>query len=324
VIVDAPLLVARTAEGVTALAEITKLAPGTFTGTLTVRDSVLGAVPVVPVTTTVNPVAGSGLHETERTAPLKDAVQPAGTVPAANVTVPVNPLTPATEIVEVPAVPTVVRAIVDGLADSEKSWTVTLTLVVRERVLGAVPVVPVTITLKGATPVVQLTDRTAPEKLAVQLAGTVPAVKVTVPVNPLIGVTVTVDVPATVASVEMAGADSEKSRIVTLALAVLDSALGAAPVVPVTVTLNGATPVEHVTDSRAPLNVAVQPAGTVPAVNVTTPEKPLIGLTVTVEVPITVASVVMAGAESEKSTTWNRIELVVWDNAPLLPVTVTV
>ncbi len=121
VIVDVPLVVARTAAGVTALAEMTKLAPGTVTGTFTVRDSVLGAVPVVPVTITVNPVVGNGLQLTERTAPLNDAVQPVGTVPAVNVTVPVNPLVPATEIVEVPAVPAVVRAIVDGLEDSEKS-----------------------------------------------------------------------------------------------------------------------------------------------------------------------------------------------------------
>jgi hypothetical protein len=78
-------------------------------------------------------------------------------------------------------------------------------------VFGAVPVVPVTSTVNGATPVVQLTERTAPLNEAVQPAGTVPAVNVTVPENPLIGVTVTVDVPATVASVVIAGAESEKS-----------------------------------------------------------------------------------------------------------------
>jgi hypothetical protein len=211
VIVDVPLVVARIAAGVTALAEIVKPAAGTVTGTLTVLDSVLGAVPVVPVTITVNPVAGNGLHETERTALLNDPVQPAGTVPAANVTVPENPLMPVTEMVEVPAVPAAVRAIVDGLADNEKSRMVTDTLVVRDSVLGAVPVIPVTTTLNGATPVVQLTESTAPENEAVQPAGTVPAVNVTVPVNPLIGVTVRVEVPVTVASVVMAGAESEKS-----------------------------------------------------------------------------------------------------------------
>jgi hypothetical protein len=70
---------------------------------------------------------------------------------------------------------------------------------------------PVTSTLNEGTPVVQLTERTAPENDAVQPTGTVPAVKVTVPANPLIGVTVTVEVPATVARVVTAGADNEKS-----------------------------------------------------------------------------------------------------------------
>ena len=87
----------------------------------------------------------------------------------------------------------------------------TRTVVVRESVLGAVPVVPVTSTLNGATPVVQLTERTTPLKPAVQPAGTVPAEKTTVPAKPWIGVTVTVDVPATVANVVIAGADNEKS-----------------------------------------------------------------------------------------------------------------
>jgi hypothetical protein len=52
--------------------------------------------------------------------------------------------------------------------------------------LGAVPVVPVTTTLNGATPVVQLTERTALLKPAVHPAGTLPAVNVTVPAKPLI------------------------------------------------------------------------------------------------------------------------------------------
>jgi hypothetical protein len=93
----------------------------------------------------------------------------------------------------------------------------------------------------------------------------------------------------------------------------------------VTRTLNGATPVAQVTERTAPLNEAVQPAGTVPAVNVTVPLKPLLGTTVTVEVPATVANVVMLGADMKKSTTWNSIGLVVCGvSVPLAPVTVTV
>jgi len=204
---------------------------------------------------------------------------------------------------------------------------VTLALVVLESVLGAVPVVPVMTTLNGATPVEQVTERTAPLKVAAQPEGTVPAVKVTVPAKPLIGVTVTVDVPATVARVVMAGADNEKSWTVTLTLLVLESVLEAVPVVPVTRTLKGATPVEHVTDNTAPLNMAVQPAGTAPAENVTVPVNPFMGVTVTVEVPATVASVVIAGADRLKSTTWKVIagvEVWVIVGVPPVPVTVAV
>ena len=68
-------------------------------------------------------------------------------------------------------------------------------------------------------------------------------------------------------------------------------------------TVNGATPVEHDTDTRpAALADCVQPAGAVEvSEKVTAPAKPLIALTVTCEVPAVLAVVVMAGAESVKS-----------------------
>jgi len=115
--------------------------------------------------------------------------------------------------------------------------------------------------------------------------------------------------------------------MVTDIFVVCDSVAGAVPVVPVTRTLNAGPGDEvQLIEKTAPLNEAVQPAGTVPAVNVTVPLNPLIGVTVTVEVPVTVASVVIAGADNEKSTTWKRIEPVVCDSTGvvLLPVTVTV
>lgn len=79
--------------------------------------------------------------------------------------------------------------------------------------------------------------------------------------------------------------------------------MGAVPLIPVTTTLKGDTPVEQVTDNTAPLNIAAQPEGTAPAVKVTVPAKPLIGVTVTVEVPATVANVVIAEADKLKSGT---------------------
>ena len=135
----------------------------------------------------------------------------AGEIVATRLTAPEKPLIAVTEMVDAPAVPPLVMIIVKGLADSEKSWMVTLTLVVCDNVFGAVPVVPATSTLNGATPVVQLTERTAPLNAAAQPVGTVPAMKATVPVNPLIGVRATVDVPVTVARVVIAGADKLKS-----------------------------------------------------------------------------------------------------------------
>src|SRR5436309_15783951 len=111
-------------------------------------------------------------------------------------------------------------------------------------VLDSPPLVPVTDTRTGARPVGHVRESTAPVKLAVQPTGTVPAEKVTVPENPLIGVTVTVEVPATVASVVIAGAESAKALTVTGTYMILTRAGGT--LVPVTVTLKGVTPVVQV------------------------------------------------------------------------------
>ena len=76
VIVEVPAVLAVVVidVGLGGLAESVKVPP-TVTGTLTVLDS----APLVPVTTTVNPVKlGSGLHMTDRVLPEMVAVQPAG------------------------------------------------------------------------------------------------------------------------------------------------------------------------------------------------------------------------------------------------------
>jgi hypothetical protein len=65
----------------------------------------------------------------------------AGETAAVRLTTPANPLTGATVIVEVPAVPTVVVTAV-GLAVIVKSWTTKLTVVPWDRL----PLVPVTVT----------------------------------------------------------------------------------------------------------------------------------------------------------------------------------
>src|SRR2546428_11073204 len=92
----------------------------------------------------------------------------------------------------------------------------TETFALLDKVLGAVPVVPVTGTVKGVTPVEHVTERTAPEKEPLQPDGkTKPELtaNVTVPVNPFIGVTATVEDPATVARVVIAGPRTEKRRV---------------------------------------------------------------------------------------------------------------
>jgi hypothetical protein len=181
--------------------------------------------------------------------------------------------------------------------------------------------------LNGTTPVVQVTERVAAANEPEQVGGKtkpVPIAHVTAPVNPLIGVTAQVEVPATVARVEIWEQDGAKSWTVTPTVVCLDSVLGAVPVVPVTGTLNTA-PEGQVTDKTAPVNEAVQPEGTTPAVNVTAPVNPLIGVTARVEVPATVARVVIAGPAIEKSTTWNVTAGVeVRISVPLVPVTVAV
>jgi hypothetical protein len=73
------------------------------------------------------------------------------------------------------------------------------------------------------------------------------------------------------------------------------------PLEPVTITLNGGTPVAHVTDKTLLENTAVQPEGAAPAENVTDPVNPLSGVTAIVELPATVARVVIPGPAIEKS-----------------------
>jgi hypothetical protein len=114
---------------------------------------VLGAVPVVPVTVTVNALAA--LQLTDKTLPETVEVQPAGGVlVTASETLPVNPLIAVTEIVEEPGVLTVVL-IEAGAEDKEKSWTVTRTPTVRV----IEPLAPCTVTVNGVTPVEQVTDK---------------------------------------------------------------------------------------------------------------------------------------------------------------------
>ena len=125
-------------------------------------------------------------------------VRPDGDTVEVRVTVPVNPLIGATVIVEVAAVPTVVVTAV-GLADIVKSFGVKVT----NAEWDSVPLVPVTVTVKMiAVLLVQESvdvweaPRTTLVGLRVHVgpAGDTDEDSVTVPVNPLTGATVIVDV----------------------------------------------------------------------------------------------------------------------------------
>ena len=69
-------------------------------------------------------------------------VRPAGETDEVNATLPVNPLTGATVIVEVAIAPTIVVT-AGGLAVTVKSWTTKVTVVAAE----VAPLVPVTVTV---------------------------------------------------------------------------------------------------------------------------------------------------------------------------------
>jgi hypothetical protein len=127
-------------------------------------------------------------------------VNPAGETALVSATVPVNPLTGATVTVEVAAVPTVVVTEV-GLAATVKSVTAKVTVAERDRE----PLVPVTVTVNVVAVVdeqesVEVWD--APRTMLVGLrvhvkpAGDTELVSATVPVNPLTGATVIVEVAA--------------------------------------------------------------------------------------------------------------------------------
>jgi hypothetical protein len=96
------------------------------TETLVDLDRVFGAVPVDPVTGTVNgamPVA----HVTDKTAPVIEPLQPVGKVNpevTANVTVPANEFIGVTAIVDVPV--RVARGVIAGPAiEKSTTWNVT-------------------------------------------------------------------------------------------------------------------------------------------------------------------------------------------------------
>jgi hypothetical protein len=128
-------------------------------------------------------------------------VRPAGDTALVRATVPVNPFTGATVIVEVAATPTFTLTLV-GLAVTVKSGIATLNVTVA--LCDNVPLVPVTVTTKLPL-VVAVHDRVeVPEPVTLvgvrvhvmPVAGLLVEAKLTTPANPFTAVTVIVEVPA--------------------------------------------------------------------------------------------------------------------------------
>lgn len=161
-------------------------------------------VPLVPVIVRVYVAATVELHATVAVPELvtlvgviAPQVRFVGTVSVKD-TVPVNPLTAVTVMVDVAEVPTVTAA--GDVAEMVKSRTVNVAVVECDRV----PLVPVIVRVYVAA-TVELHDTVAvPEPVTVRgliapqvrLAGTV-SVRLTVPVNPFSAVTVIVEVAET-------------------------------------------------------------------------------------------------------------------------------
>ena len=154
------------------------------------------------------------------------------------------PAKPFPEVTVTVDVPELVASILDGVTAPRETVKVGVapaieTVVVLERVVGAVPVVPVIVRVKvaGDGIATQLRVNTVPETLAVQPVGAALVENVTVPENPLIAENDSVEVPRepTTTFSEEGLADTEKSTTWKVTEIDVTDCAGDPPV-PVTVT----------------------------------------------------------------------------------------
>jgi len=212
---------------------------------LKVTVAVWDSEPLVPVTVTVNVPAAVEeqdsveVWEAPRVMLVGFSVQVSpAEAEEVSVTVPVNPLSGATVMVEVPATPTVVETLV-GLAVTEKSCT--MNVIVAVAVLA--PFVPITVTVYVAAVGEEHDSVDVPDvpvilvgfRVHVRPEGETVLVSVTVPPAGLL--TVIVEAPATPAlTVTLVGLAVRLRPVptvtVTVAVCVIE------PLVPVTVTVN--------------------------------------------------------------------------------------
>jgi len=278
----------------------------------------------------------------------KPAVTPLGNPDAARLTLPVNPLVGLTVIVLVPLLPWTILKVL-GEAESVKlGCGVTVRLMVVVSGVKA-PEVPVMVTVVGppvvAEPLAVSVSTLVPvvgfvAKPAVTPLGRPDAARVTLPENPLVGVTVIVLVPLLPWTILKVLGEAESVKFgaaVTVRLMVVVSGVKA-PEVPVMVTVTGPPVVARALAVRVSTLVpvvgfvakpAVTPLGKPEAARVTLPVNPLVGLTVMVLVPLDPWAMlkVLGAAESVKlgcGVTVRLMVVVSGVKAPEVPVMVTV
>lgn len=193
-----------TTETVAAVGARVKLG-GRFTVSASVVEAVrLPEVPdivmvAVPVVTVLDAVSVSTLEPVAGLVP-KLAVTPLGKPVAVSVTLPVKPLAPVTLIVSVTLAPWITETVADVGARVKLGAAFTVSAIVVEAV--SVPEVPVIVTVDVPVVAVFVAVNVMPlapvagfvPKLAVTPVGRPVAVRVTLPVKPFAGVTVTVSV----------------------------------------------------------------------------------------------------------------------------------
>ena len=276
----------------------------------------------------------------------KPALTPVGRPEAAKVTLPENPLVGLTVIVLVPLLPWTILKVL-GEAESVKfgaAVTVRLMVVVSD---VRPPEVPVIVTVVGPPAVAKaLAVRVSTlvpvvglvAKPAVTPLGRPEAAKVTLPVNPLVGLTVIVLVPLDPWAMLKVLGEAEIVKLgcgvtVRLMVVVCVNALE----VPVMVTVAGPPMVAEALAVRVSRLVpvvglvakpAVTPVGRPEAARVTLPVKPLVGLTVIVLVPLDPCATLRVLGEADNVKLGGgvtvRLTVVVWVKLFDVPVMVTV
>lgn len=240
---------------------------------------------------------------------LKAAVTPLGNPEMVRLTAPVKPLTGVTVMVLVPDVPCVMLRLAGAAASVTAGAPFTVRLTVTE--VDALPNVPVTVTVAVPTVAVDAAVKVTVLVVAVLAGlneavtplGSPDAVRVTLPLNPLLGVTVMVSVPlapavtlsmAAEAAIEKLAGAATVRVIPTVALRLPDLPVSVTVVVPKAALALAVKLNVLAVAVLAGLNNAVTPLGSPETVRLTALLNPFAGATVMLAVPVAPSTMVNA------------------------------